>query len=441
STLVKRLWPTAWLQPKHGFKHGDWSMPDTRNIAIGKPFATDETSPNPDEERYFAVLALDGDEIGKWVSGLHGQMPTLGDQLSDYVDPADGKRKGARVYFETNQMAHLLSRKRPLTPSFHLQLSEMLANFGNFCVRRIVESHDGRLIYSGGDDVLALLPAHRAIPCAVALRAAFRGNPDILTQLEGAWRFEAGHWKKERLRLFNFDQPGFIRLDKDAPSAEGEPKRFFAIVPGPAADCSVGIAIAHFQHPLQEVVRAAHLAEKQAKSKLGRSAVALTLIKRSGETVHWGCKWDSGGLAAYEKMIQTITSDVLSNRFPHRLIELVEQYQVEDSGTLGGIEAEPEFKTVLLNVLKREIDVVTHRQQGKNYNPENASKVTNAILVYLQSLELKSPKDITTVVGDLIGLCKTVAFVCRSLPETHPEPGDEYSKSPTPPPATKELQQ
>lgn len=421
TTLVKRLWPTAWLQPKHGFKQADWSMPDTRSIALGKPFATDESAPHTEDERYFAVLAFDGDEMGKWVSGLHDQMPTLGDQLSDYLDPADGKRKGAKVYFENN-MPTLLARKRPLTPSFHLQFSEMLSNFANFCVRRVIEAHDGRLVYAGGDDVLALLPAHQAIPCAVALRAAFRGEPSVLTKLQGAWRFKTGNWEKVNLRLFSFEQPGFIKLHKDAPSAEGEPKEFFAIVPGPAAECSVGIAIAHFQHPLQDVVREAQLAKERAKSALRRGAVSLTLIKRSGETVHWGCKWDGSGLTAYSKMIDAVHNDVLSNRFPHRLIELVEQYRTERSLALTGTEPFPEFKSVLHDVLKKEIALAIDRQRGRHHVTSKATEVSAAITGYLAGLDLKTTRDIDNVIDDLVGLCKTVAFISRNLP------GEQVSK-------------
>jgi hypothetical protein len=40
STLIKRLWPTTWLQAQHGFSSPDFAMPDTRQIAEDKPFAS-----------------------------------------------------------------------------------------------------------------------------------------------------------------------------------------------------------------------------------------------------------------------------------------------------------------------------------------------------------------------------------------------------------------
>jgi hypothetical protein len=86
------------------------------------------------------------------------------------------------------------------------------------------------------------------------------------------------------------------------------------LVPGPKADCSVGIAIAHFKAPLQDVVRTAQAAEKRAKRNpdqggLGRSAVAVTLMKRSGEIIEWGAKW-GGGLELYRE----------SDRLTHLLV-------------------------------------------------------------------------------------------------------------------------
>ncbi len=406
STLIKRLWPTAWLQKQHPFlRSGDFSMPDTRQIAEGRPFAQESGDEGSEEEaKYFAVLALDGDEIGKWVSGLHSAMPKLSDQLSDYTDPATGQRAGAKVYFEQHGLGDLLGRKRPLSPSFHLQFSEMLANFANFCVRRIVEAHDGRLIYSGGDDVLALLPADKSLPCAQALREAFRGNPQHLNKLRGAWRGD----RKEDLPLFDFDQPGFIRLHEQALSLAGEPKKFCAMVPGPATDCSVGVAIAHFKSPLQDVVRAAQAAEKRAKSKLGRSALAVTLMKRSGEIIEWGCQWESGGLEAHQTMVAALQDEVVSKKFPHRIVELVDGYLSDDADKLGAVKPIPDFAEVVTGVLQREVGIAAERQRGEAYSRESVCALQGSIEQYLK------PVATDRKVRDLIGLCQTVAFTHRT---------------------------
>jgi hypothetical protein len=51
-----------------------------------------------------------------------------------------------------------------------------LSNFALLCARPIVEAFDGRLIYAGGDDVVALAPAETALACVEGLRAAFTGR-------------------------------------------------------------------------------------------------------------------------------------------------------------------------------------------------------------------------------------------------------------------------
>ena len=86
-TLIKRLWDVAYLKR-------DWDlpiqkMPNTRGLAAHDPSAKDEKFNNdetfgavenlPPSEKYFAVLAFDGDEIGKWVSGE--KTPPFSSQL------------------------------------------------------------------------------------------------------------------------------------------------------------------------------------------------------------------------------------------------------------------------------------------------------------------------------------------------------------------------
>src|SRR5690606_14052540 len=81
-----------------------------------------------------------------------------------------------------------LQAPRSVTPSWHLQFAEALGNFSFHAVQSIVEAFDGRLIYAGGDDVLAMLPAQDALSCARALRAAFRGEKEELNALRGFLR-------------------------------------------------------------------------------------------------------------------------------------------------------------------------------------------------------------------------------------------------------------
>ncbi|MBI4657943.1 MAG: type III-B CRISPR-associated protein Cas10/Cmr2 [Verrucomicrobia bacterium] len=375
STLLKRLWHLTWLSKEHAFfpNEGDFAMPNTRSIAAHQPFAlsADDESGSEDEGKYFAVLALDGDEVGKWISGA--KCPEVAGQLS----------REAHAYFTRHGNAEFLKGRRPLSPSFHLQFSELLANFGLHCARPIVEAHDGCLIYSGGDDVLAMLPADTALACARALRAAFKGEPRLSELAKGIVNRgprNREEWKSDgKTPLFAVEHPGFIKLtEQAAPKGSGaeaglldEPVRFPFLVPGSAADCSVGIAIAHFKSPLQDVVREAQRAEKRAKNELGRSAVAVTLMKRSGETIEWGCQWDSGGLEIHGAILEAIGAGAVSNKFPHRVVELLGAYLTETS-PLAAKSLEPVKDFPVVDIVRREFRHAVERQKQKDMKDEHA---------------------------------------------------------------------
>lgn len=414
-TLIKRIWHKAYLAaPPWNLKTDSkgFPMPNTPGIAAHKPemdCQTDESGENGSDESYYAILTLDGDEIGKWVSGE--KMPTFEKQLAE----------GALEYFTRDsnpdgkgtlkeRFAGFLKSQRPLSPSYHIQLSETLSNFALRCARTIVEDYDGRLIYAGGDDVLAMLPADTALACAHALRAAFRGQ-----EVRG----------NTNDILFNSDSGGFLASDKWK-DYDGHPIPF--LVPGPEADASVGIAIAHCKAPLQDVVRAAQAAEKRAKKAvaekgLGRSAVAVTLFKHSGEIIEWGCKWEDGGLDLYQAIAEALLSGGLSSKFPHRVVELLDPYL-----TWKTQEPDCSFDKVVDEIIAREIGMVCDRQRGPNWTKEVINQIKPPLEKYLAELEKrhegqqeKRSAKMTHSEHKLraiIGLCQTVAFAHRTRPES-----------------------
>ncbi len=122
----------------------------------------------------------------------------------------------------------------------HFAFSRQLAEFARDQVRPIIEERlPGRLVYAGGDDVLALLPAEHALTAAEALRSAF-----------------AETFQKDNLHV------------------------------------STGIAYIHRTYPLQAAVLAAKAAQERAKEDYGRNALAVALLQRSGEPLYMGFKWE-----------------------------------------------------------------------------------------------------------------------------------------------------
>jgi|SRR5579875_771279 len=154
---------------------------------------------------------------------------------------ADGDRMGAAL-------AQLAS------PDQHRQFSQALAGFAGKAAR-IVGKHQGVLVYSGGDDVLAFVPLDRCLECAHALHEAFG------TAL--------ADWSQR---------------------------------PNPELTLSVGLAIAHFMEPLEDLLRYGRAAEKHAKQprpgdlphQADRNGLAVHVVKRGGEPVAVRMNWPDG---------------------------------------------------------------------------------------------------------------------------------------------------
>ncbi len=470
-TLVKRVWHWSWLHEKWRLKanRSQFPMPNTRAIAASQPFANDSedsletTDDDTPGGKYFAVMALDGDQIGRWISG--DRTPFYETQFAAYLDSTESQPQGALEYFRraSDPDGHgmlqarfkgLLGTRRLVSPSYHLQFSEALSNFALRCARPIIEAFQGRLVYAGGDDVLAFVPAEAALKCASALRTAFQGRP------------VAGPGGET---LFQNQGPGFL-VSPEGKDQRGRPIPF--LVPGPAADCSVGIAIAHFKSPLQDVVRAAQSAEKRAKNQLGRRAVAVTLMKRSGEIIEWGCQWDSGGLEVYDAIMQAMGSGEVSGRFPHRVIELLQPYLTETSALSGeSLAAVDGFPVV--DIALREIRHALERQgQGHPGNAgtglasmtEPPTGDTSPLVGYLETVrrgaqgaldQAKAERGgwarlaphaqrrlerlpVDAPLRALIGLCQTAAFVDRNrsqpgeVPPSTPIPSEPFAKPTSP---------
>jgi CRISPR-associated protein Cmr2 len=220
----------AWhLQPKLGFDPAVARFEEMNEIAGG-------------ENGYYAMLAMDGDDMGMWLSGE--KSPKVREILHPEI----------LAWYE-GQAARCagLDARRPVSPSLHASISAALTKFAVKVAPGIVEEHGGKLIYSGGDDLLAALPLERALSCALALRNQFR-------------------------------------------SVE---------VMGSRAGMSAGLAVAHTKEDLRYVLAAARRAEREAKREAkreGKDRLTLAVLRRSGEHAFAGCAWDYVG--AIERQVE-----------------------------------------------------------------------------------------------------------------------------------------
>jgi CRISPR-associated protein Cmr2 len=211
-------------------------------------------------ETYYALLLMDGDRMGAWLSGEQSAI-----SYRESFHPQVRKGFDERAQAEP-LLVRYANQPRALSPNRHLAISGALNDFALSVVRHVVErEYLGRVIYAGGDDVLAMLPVSDLLPAMQRLREAYsgHGSADDLDD-------------RRKLRL----NKGFARLNGRLLRMMGE-----------RATASCGAVIAHHQAPLGAVLRALREAEANAKSTGGRDAFSLTLIKRSGGIRQFTAKW------------------------------------------------------------------------------------------------------------------------------------------------------
>jgi len=214
------------LESDYGKKEGDYAAADLeaaqaslrklyaalKQAARDKQDPTIHTRPSP----YYAIVVLDGDGMGEYL--------------------------------------------RTLDEKDHSLFSQKLRDFSAE-VSGIANTHRARVIYNGGDDVLAFAPLDTAVSFARALADQF-------------------HEKTDRT-------------------------------------ASAGIAIAHHLSPLGAALRAARRAEGLAKGlREEKNAICVIALKRSGEPIEVRSGWEAVG-SLLEEMIHRFEKDEISSKLPY----------------------------------------------------------------------------------------------------------------------------
>ena len=166
------------------------------------------------------------------------------------------------------------------TPEAHQQFSRKLDAFADR-VHEIVSGQAGKVIYSGGDDVLAYVPLHTVLACADAINTLFAETMTAAC---------AGH--------DGIDIPTF----------------------------SMGIAIVHMKMPLHEALDLARLAERTAKTA-GKDRLAVIQSKRGGSDLCIHGKWQTHGRlpglpTRLEAFAKGYNQGLLSSRMAYQLRNL-----------------------------------------------------------------------------------------------------------------------
>ncbi len=237
-------------------------------------------------ETYYALILMDGDRMGGWLAGNED------DYKLQYRQTWHSKVQGemAKYAGRDKDLSAYLDTKRPASPGRHGAISQALNDFSTRLARHLVEECcKGKLLYAGGDDVLALVAVDDLFDCMQLLRLAYSGiAPDDSMGLGariGALR-PGGSRHQRQLLLAN----GFGLLDG----------RLMTLM-GHKATASMGAVVAHHSAPLGMVLRELRAAESRAKNTvrgknakgedINRDAFCLRVLKRGGGEVSVISPW------------------------------------------------------------------------------------------------------------------------------------------------------
>jgi len=303
-----------------------------------------------------ALIKIDGDKMGDLLAG-RGVKATWGDVWRPDQPVPSWWPAASR------------NRPRAVGPALHALISRALATFAHTIVPWVVErEHAGRLIYAGGDDVLAMAPAADALRIAWRLRQLFQSLWVVDTQpLRSAWD-PTSPWNptaaRSRFVAYSQETVGYLpppptdalparrRFEVSSNSAIDtgvmyggmiavggdfpflEPVQVCPML-GPHHSLSAGIAVGHYKTPLRDLVEGAEGLNKYAKNELHRSAVAIGVFTRGGLKYQGGGSWRSPEAAPsqsppliseenfddwwVERLRRAYTDGDLPSRLPHKL--------------------------------------------------------------------------------------------------------------------------
>ncbi|MCG5541861.1 type III-B CRISPR-associated protein Cas10/Cmr2 [Halorhodospira sp. M38] len=212
-------------------------------------------------EAYYALLLMDGDRMGAWLSGGEGTTipyrAAFHPELAAALETRFSDHAALQAYLGT---------PRAVSPARHLAISGALNDFSSTLARWVVEErHHGRILYAGGDDLMAMLPTGDLLSAMRELRDAYSGAAisGEAEEEEDAWRRSGFIYRNGRLHL----------------------------TMGSQATASMGAVIAHHQTPLTAALAELRRAEQRAKGEGERDAFALSVLKRSGSALRHVGRW------------------------------------------------------------------------------------------------------------------------------------------------------
>jgi CRISPR-associated protein Cmr2 len=320
-------------------------------------------------ETYYGLLLLDGDRMGAWLSGGKDGFQL---EYRQCWHPQIRASDAVRQLCQSNPaLGKYLEAKRPPSPARHGAISEALNHFSLKTARFVVEDcFKGKLVYAGGDDVLAFVCVDDLLPAMALLRCLYSGLsvPEwLLNRLDdkSRSRFESGN--------------GWLRLD-------GE----LSLTMGDKATASCGAVVAHHLAPLGMVLRTLRQAEAAAKKAGGRDAFCLRVMKHAGGEVGVTDKWfragGDGAAGLLDALMRMLARKGVSRRAAYNAVDW-----------LGRLPARPDKALLFTNLAyqfarqggDRELALRLADYAARHY-PETAAKLLIDFLMTAEFLARNS---------------------------------------------------
>lgn len=284
--------------------------------------------------RRYALLKLDGDHLHRRISGDPEAIQTT---YREILHPEAIAKTERSAHHQAADCSSLLGMTRLATPSLQAFISRALAAFAYEVVPWVIERElDGRVIYTGGDDTLALLPADQALDAVRRLDQLLSApwvidtfSPDetripTIKKADARRRFAVVNRQAEKVGIPCADLEPWGPQDAPAPSARG------AVLPmlGRHQTLSAALIFAHFKTPLSMVLRQAEELLSEIKRAApgwdDRAGTGLAVATRGGFKVVGAVPnardgQRGQGLETVARVMKAFRQGDLPSRLPYKL--------------------------------------------------------------------------------------------------------------------------
>jgi CRISPR-associated protein Cmr2 len=301
-TEMRGKWGIPWIDKKQNPKkyhprllNAGWILEDIPNSDALKAEYTQginqilsQCYPNNNPSDWYVLAAGDGDSMSEWLKG------TKMKPYREYI-PDGFEEKVRTANLPLTNFPEFLEIQKRMGPSTHSALSRALLDFSNQLVPYLTQSrYAGRLIYGGGDDVLAYTNLWEWDKWLWDIRQCFKGAEDPHKEFSN----EGDYWKFKGKSDQLVDRPLFTM--------------------GSTATISFGVVIAHHSVPLAIALESLWDAEAKAKDHVyfkdgeekKKDAVQVRVLYGNGNTLKSTAKFD-----VFSEWQQLITNNLESAIF------------------------------------------------------------------------------------------------------------------------------